>query len=48
MEKIYLIWIWWIWISAIARYYKENWYEVYWSDKYDSELISNLKKEWAK
>jgi len=46
MEKIYLIWIWWIWISAIARYYKENWYEVYWSDKYDSELISKLKDEW--
>ncbi len=46
MKKIYIIGIWWIWISAIARYYNQNWYEVYWSDSYDSELIQNLKNEW--
>lgn len=46
MKKIYVIWIWWIWISAIARYYKQNWFEVFWSDMNDSELISNLKNEW--
>lgn len=46
MKKIYLIWIWWIWISAIARYYNQNWYEVFGSDKTDSELIQNMKNEW--
>lgn len=46
MKKIYLIWIWWIWISAIARYYNELWYKVFWSDKYDSELIHKLISEW--
>ncbi len=46
MKKIYLIWIWWIWISAIARYYNQNWYKVYGSDSTDSELIYNMKKEW--
>lgn len=45
-NKIYIIWIWWIWISAIARYYNSIWYNVYWSDKYDSELIKDLKNEW--
>lgn len=45
-NKIYIIWIWWIWISAIARYYNSIWYEVFWSDKYDSELIWSLKNEW--
>lgn len=44
-KKIYFIWIWWIWISALARYYNEIWYKVYWSDKTSSELIENLKKE---
>lgn len=45
-KKIYFIWIWWIWISALARYYKELWYEIYWSDNVDSQLIQNLKDEW--
>lgn len=45
-KKVYFIWIWWIWISALARYYLENWYKVYWSDKTDSELLSKLKEEW--
>lgn len=46
MKKIYVIWIWWIWVSGVARYYNENWYQVYWSDKTWSELINTLKKEW--
>lgn len=46
MKQIYIIWIWWIWVSGIARYYNENWYKVYWSDSTNSELIENLRKEW--
>ena len=47
MQKIiYIIWIGWIWVSAIARYYNENNYKVYWSDSTDSELIESLRKEW--
>jgi len=46
MKKIYLIWIWWIWISAIARYYNNIWWKVLWSDKYWSELTDKLKSEW--
>lgn len=46
MQKVYFIWIWWIWISAVARYYNQNWWQVFWSDKYDSELITTLKSEW--
>lgn len=45
-KKVYFIWIWWIWISAVARYYKENWFNVFGSDKYNSELIDDLKNEW--
>ncbi len=46
MQKVYFIWIGWIWISAVARYYSQNWWQVFWSDKYNSELISTLKSEW--
>ena len=46
MKKVYIVWIWWIWISAIARYYNQNWFEVFWSDKSNSELIVKLKEEW--
>lgn len=46
MKKVYFIWIWWIGLSAIARYYNENWWNVFWSDKYSSELVDKLKKEW--
>ena len=46
MEKVYIVWIWWIWISAIARYYNQNWYKVFGSDKTNSELIEKLKLEW--
>jgi len=48
MSKIHFIWIGWIWISALARYYKSIWYEVSWSDLYDSELIHKLNQEWIK
>lgn len=44
--KVYIIWIGWIWISALARYYISQSYTVYWSDKSSSELIENLKNEW--
>ena len=44
-KKIYVIWVWGIWVSAIARYYNENWYEVYGSDSCNSELIGTLKSE---
>jgi UDP-N-acetylmuramate--alanine ligase len=46
MKKVYFIWIGWIGISAVARYYKQNWWQVFWSDKYESELIFTLKSEW--
>lgn len=46
MKKVYFVWIGWIWISAVARYFNEKWWQVFWSDKTDSELINNLKKEW--
>ena len=46
-KQIYIIWIGWIWISAIARYYLHNWYEVFWSDMCNSELIEELQKEWC-
>jgi len=46
-KKIYIIWIGWIWISAIARYYLHIWYEVFWSDMCNSELIEKLKEEWC-
>lgn len=44
--KIHLIWIWWIWISALARYYLTQSYTVYWSDTTASEITENLKNEW--
>lgn len=46
-KKVYIIWIWWIWISAIARYYLHLWWQVFGSDSTNSELIENLKKEWV-
>lgn len=47
MKTVYLIWIWGIWVSAIARYYLSMWYKVLWSDKTNSELIEKLKSEWC-
>lgn len=46
-DKIYIIWIGWIWISAIARYYMTQSYTVYWSDITNSELITDLQNEWV-
>ncbi len=46
MKKVYFIGIGWIWISAIARYYLENNYKVFWSDSTNSKLVEELKKEW--
>ena len=46
-DKVYIIWIWWIWISAIARYYIAQSYAVYWSDICSSELVQDLIKDWA-
>jgi len=46
-KQIYIIWIGGIWISAIARYYLHLWYEVFWSDMCNSELIEKLKSEWC-
>ncbi len=45
MKKIYIIWIGWIGISALARYYNTLWYQVYGSDLAGSPLIEDLKKE---
>ncbi|RAL55070.1 UDP-N-acetylmuramate--L-alanine ligase [Candidatus Gracilibacteria bacterium GN02-872] len=44
-KKVYFIGIGGIGISALARYYNSIGYKVYGSDKVDSELIHNLKKE---
>lgn len=46
MKKIHFIGIGWIGISALARYYKQTWYEVSWSDSSDSELLHKLQAEW--
>ena len=46
-KKIYLIGIWWIWVSAIARYYLHKWWKVFWSDSTDSQLIHALQDEWC-
>lgn len=45
-KKIYFVWIWWIGTSWLARYYKSIWYDVFGSDKYSSEIIDQLQKEW--
>lgn len=45
MKKVYVIWVWWIWVSGIARYYHQNGYQVFWSDKTDSGLIHSMQKE---
>lgn len=45
-KKIYIIWAGWIWVSAIARYYNENWYKVLASDSTQSQLTQTLQSEW--
>lgn len=49
MEKknVYLIGIGGIGVSAVARYYLWKWWEVFWSDSTDSELIHALIQEWC-
>lgn len=47
-KKVHFIGIWWIWMSALARYYNSKWYKVSWSDLNDSELLSELESEWIK
>lgn len=44
-KKVYIIWIWWIGTSWIARYYHTQWYDVFWSDLTDSQLIQQLQNE---
>lgn len=46
-KKIYFIGIGWIGVSALARHYISEWYEVFWSDMCDSALITKLQEEWA-
>ena len=47
-KKIYFIWIWGIWMSALARFYFSKWYEISWSDSENTKLIEELKSEWIK
>lgn len=46
-DKIYIIWIWGIWISALARYYLQHSYAVYWSDMNNSDITNELINEWV-
>lgn len=45
-KKIHFIGIWWIGISALARYYLSLGYTISGSDGTDSELIQTLIQEW--
>jgi len=45
-KKIYFIWIGWIGVSALARYYAQEGYQIFWSDSTNSELIWKLQAEW--
>ena len=47
--KIYLIWVWWIWLSAIAQILHNLWYSnIVWIDQSESEITEKLKKQWIK
>lgn len=46
-DKVYIIWIWWIWVSALARYYLTQSFAVYWSDMKKSDITDSLEKEWV-
>lgn len=46
-KTVYLIGIWGIWVSALARYYISKGWDVYGSDSSDSELIRALMREWC-
>ncbi len=47
-KNIYIMWVWGIWVSAIARYYLYKKANVYWNDLVKSELVKALEKEWVK
>lgn len=46
-KKIYIVGIGWIGISAIARYYLHQWWQVFWSDSTRSKLTDSLISEWV-
>lgn len=46
-KRLYCIWIWGIGVSALARYYLSEWWEVFGSDKNNSHNIEKLKSEWC-
>lgn len=46
MNKVYVIGVWGIWVSGIARYYNKKWFQVLWSDSTKSDLIDRLNEEW--
>lgn len=46
-EKVYFIGIGGIWVSALARYYLSEGYEVSGSDSTDSALVQSLISEWC-
>lgn len=48
MKKVFIIWIWWIWISAIARYFLSAWYEVFGQDRVKNNITLALEESWAK
>ena len=47
MKKLYCIGIWWIGVSALARYYLSLWWKVCGSDKSSSHNIEKLIEEWC-
>ena len=46
-KKLYCIGIGGIWVSALARYYLSEWWEVWWSDVSSSHNIEKLMDEWC-
>ncbi len=47
--NIVFVWVWWIWISAIAKILKDLWYDnIIWIDKYENQITEKLKDEWIK
>lgn len=45
MKRIVLIWIWWIWVSAVARMLLELWFShIIWIDSATSEITESLKE----
>ena len=47
--NIVLVWIWWIWLSAIWQILNELGYQnIIWIDASKSEITEKLKKQWIK